>query len=94
MQIIEISALSNGAHRNQTWSGDTIPAGYAAIPDGIFIPDSFPFVDITMDEDGQIVSLTAREVPEPEPTPTPEPTETERLRADVDFLLAMGGYVE
>lgn len=93
MQIIEISALSNGAHRNQTWSGETVPAGYAGIPDGITIPNSFPFVDITMDEDGQIVSLTAREVPEPEPEVV-EPTEAERLRADVDFLLAMGGYVE
>jgi len=24
----------------------------------------------------------------------PEPSETEKLRADVDFLLAMGGYIE
>lgn len=95
MQIIEIAALSNGAHRNQTWHGPTeaIPEGYLAIPDDIEVPESYPFVDITVKK-GKITKLTAREVPEPEPTPAPEPTETERLRADVDFLLAMGGYVE
>lgn len=95
MQIIEITALENGAHRNQTWSGpvSSIPAGYAVIPDGIVIPDSFPFVDIEIGEDGRIIGLTARDMPEPEPVPEPAPTEEEQLRADVDFLLAMGGYV-
>ena len=94
MQIIEIAALSNGAHRNQTWHGpaEAIPEGYLAIPDGIAVPESFPFVDLTVKK-GKITKITAREVPEPEPEVV-EPTDTEKLRADVDFLLAMGGYVE
>ena len=80
MKIIEITALDNGAHRNQTGTFRTIPAGWAMIPDSIDIPDTFPFVDITVD--GQTVtSMTAGIVPEPEPEPEPEPTDTEVLNA-------------
>lgn len=93
MQIIKIEALKNGAHANQTGTFTRIPDGYAVIPDSMAIPDTFPFVDITV-EDGVVTSMTAGVVPEPEPTPDPEPTETEQLRADVDFLLVMGGYAE
>ena len=78
MLIIEITALDNGAHRNQTGTFRTIPAGWAMIPDSMEIPDTFPFVDITVD--GQTVtSMTAGVVPEPEPQPEPEPTDTEVL---------------
>lgn len=70
MNIIEIIALSNGAHRNQTYNGATVPDGWAVIPDGMEIPDTFPFVNLTVD--GQTVtSMTAGVVPEPE---EPEPT--------------------
>ena len=70
MNIIEIIALSNGAHRNQTYNGATVPDGCAVIPEGMAIPDTFPFVNITVD--GQMVtSMTAGIVPEPE---EPEPT--------------------
>lgn len=90
MRVIEIEALSNGAHRNQT--GNAIPEGWAIIPDDVEIPASFPFVDIEV-EDGIVTAMTARSVPEPEPEDV-QPTEIERLRADIDFLLAMGGFVE
>lgn len=90
MRIIEIQALENGAHRNQTGNFSTIPAGWAEIPANITIPETFPFVDLQVD--GQrVVSMAAGVVPEPEPEPEPEPTETEQLRADVDFLAAMAG---
>lgn len=73
MKLIEITALSNGAHRNQTYNGITIPDGWAVIPDGMAVPDTFPFVNLTVD--GQTVtSMTAGIVPEPEPEPEPEPT--------------------
>lgn len=91
MRIIEIMPLPNGGHRNQTVSGAvTVPDGWAVIPEGMAIPETFPFVDIQV-EGNKVVSMTAGVVPEPEPQPEPEPTETEQLRADVDFLAAMAG---
>lgn len=70
MNIIEIIALSNGAHKNQTYNGTTVPDGWAVIPDSMEIPDTFPFVNLTVD--GQTVtSMTAGVIPEPE---EPEPT--------------------
>lgn len=66
MKIIEINQLDNGAHRNQTVNNSfKIPDGWAAIPDNIIIPDTYPFVNI--ETNGQIVvSMTAKEIPEPE----------------------------
>lgn len=90
MIIIEIQALSNGAHRNQTTTSTAIPTGWAEIPADVASPETFPFVDIQV-EGNKVVSMTAGVVPQPEPEPEPEPTETEQLRADVDFLAAMAG---
>lgn len=90
MRIIEIQALDNGAHRNQTGNFSTIPDGWAEIPTDVAIPETFPFVDFVV-AGSKVVSMTAGVVPEPEPEPEPEPTETEQLRADVDFLAAMAG---
>ena len=90
MKIIEIHALDNGAHRNQTTTSTNIPTGWAEIPADVAIPETFPFVDIQVEGD-KVVSMTAVVVPDPEPQPEPEPTETEQLRADVDFLAAMVG---
>lgn len=90
MRIIEIQALDNGAHRNQTTTSTTIPTGWAEIPADVAIPETFPFVDLVV-EGQRVVSMTAGVVPQPEPKPEPEPTETEQLRADVDFLAAMAG---
>ena len=90
MRIVEIQALPNGAHRNQTGNFSAIPAGWAEIPADVAIPETFPFVGLTV-EGNQVVSMTEGVVPAPEPEPEPEPTETEQLRADVDFLAAMAG---
>lgn len=78
MLIIEIAALDNGAHRNQTGTFRTIPDGWAIVPAEIEVPDTFPFVNIEV-EDGVVTSMTAGVVPEPEPMPEPEPTDTEVL---------------
>lgn len=90
MRIIEIKALENGSHRNQTTTSTAIPTGWAEIPADVAIPETFPFVDLVV-MGQRVVSMTAGVVPEPEPEPQPEPTETEQLRADVDFLAAMAG---
>ena len=84
MRIIEIQALDNGAHRNQETTSTRVPDGWAVIPEGMDIPETYPFVDLVV-KGGRVVSMTAGVVPEP------EPTETEQLRADVDFLSAMMG---
>lgn len=79
MIMIEINAQTNGAHRNQTFNG-ALPDGWAIIPDDMTVPDTFPFVDITV-EGETVTSMAAGIVPEPEPEPTPEPTDTEVLNA-------------
>ena len=48
MRIIEITALDNGAHRNQTGTFSAVPDGWAVIPENIVIPDTFPFVSIEL----------------------------------------------
>ena len=83
MNMIEIIALDNGAHRNQTYHG-VLPEGWAIIPDDMEIPDTFPFVDVTAEDiDGvmTVTGMTAGVVPEPAPEPEREPTTDEILNA-------------
>ena len=73
MRIIEITALSNGAHNNQTIYGvypDTfpVPDGWAVIPDGMETPN-FPFGDITVDNQAPPVVTSWTPLPIPEPKP-------------------------
>ena len=87
MRIIEIAALENGAHRNQTCgNGSPVPDGWAVIPEHIVLPDTFPFVNITVDvsdEDGAafVTEMTEGVVPDPEPEdePADEASDTEVL---------------
>lgn len=73
MRIVKIIGFPDGSHQNQTYNGATVPDGWAVIPDNMSIPDTFPFVNLTVD--GQTVtSMTAGTIPEPEPEPDPEPT--------------------
>ena len=51
MRTIEIEALPNGAHNNQTSNINYIPEGYAQIPDDMPIPDTFPFVNIEVGDE-------------------------------------------
>ena len=88
MFIIEIEPLDNGAHRNQSGTFRAIPDGWAEIPSSIEIPDTFPFVDIEV-ENGVVTSMTAGVVPEPEPEPTPEPTQLDRIEAQITYTAMM-----
>ena len=88
MLIIEIEALENGAHRNQTGTFRTIPEGWAKVPSSITIPDTFPFVNIEV-ENGVVTSMTAGVVPEPEPEPEPEPTQLDRVEAQATYTAMM-----
>lgn len=66
MKIIEIKALENGSHRNQTGYITIIPDGWAVIPDEMETPN-FPFGEIETEEKDGVMTVTkwvAGEVPE------------------------------
>lgn len=91
MRIIEINALSNGAHRNQVGSFPVIPTGWAVIPDSMAIPDTFPFVTIVV-QGSTVAAMAAGTVPEPEPQPEPAPTEeddTASMLVDHEYRLTL-----
>ena len=80
MWIIEIAALENGAHRNQSGVVGDVPAGWAAIPDGMEVPDTFPFVHITVDG-GIVTGMTAGVVPDVPDLGSKKPSVEARLTA-------------
>ena len=80
MLIIKISALDNGAHRNQSGSFRTIPDGWAVIPDWMDTPN-FPFGNVEVEDVNGVPTVTGwtpGTIPEPEPV-APEPTTEEIL---------------
>lgn len=83
MRIIEIIALDNGAHNNQTIDDVApetfpVPEGWAIIP-GDMVCENFPFGEITVDESVPpvVTSWIPGEMPEPEPVPEPEQPESD-----------------
>lgn len=64
MRIIKIDAFDDGAHANQDGGISVCPEGWAEIPQGFEVPASFPYVDIVV-ENGVVIEMTARNVPEP-----------------------------
>lgn len=89
MRAIEISALSNGAHRNQTGL-DVLPDGWARIPDEMET-QNFPFGVVTAEEIDGVMTVTGwtpGAIPESEPAPEPEPEPPTDLEARVAALEA------
>ena len=77
MKIVEITALSNGAHRNQNGGVSTVPEGWAVIRGNEEL-ENFPFGNFEVEYiDGVPYmiedSWTPLPMPEPEPIPEPEP---------------------
>lgn len=73
MRIIEIEALDNGAHRNQSYPGFA-PDGWAVIR-GDMETENFPFGEVEVAEIDGVMTVTKwipGVMPEPEPTPEPE----------------------
>ena len=92
MRILEIQALSNGAHRNQAGTFQTIPEGWAVIPEDMKT-GNFPFGEVITEEINGVMTVAkwvAGTIPEVEEAERPI-TETEQLRADVDFIAIMTG---
>lgn len=95
MQILEIAALENGAHNNQTCHG-FLPDGWAVISDDMTL-DAFPFgeVEAAVDEETGLMTVTKwtpGTLPEPDPGPEPGPTveelaaENVQLKAQISSL--------
>ena len=59
MNLIKIDALLSGAHenRNSPWE-TTVPDGWAIIQKNVIIPESFPFVDIEVEEIDGVQTVT------------------------------------
>lgn len=96
MTIIQIDALPNGAHDNQTINDMiSLPEGWAAIPEEIPIPNTFPFVGVEV-EGGTVTALLSGVTPDPDPEPIPIPTPDEdrdALLVDLEYrttLLELG----
>ena len=94
MMMIEIIALANGAHRNQSFNG-VLPDSWAVVPDTLET-ENFPFGEVKAEDvDGvmTVVEWIPSTMPEPEPAPESkaEPTEQEKLRADLDYIAVMTG---
>lgn len=83
MRIIEIAALENGAHRNQTCNTlKVIPEGWAIIPDSM-VTENFPFGEIETQLTNNIYVVT-KWTPGVIPTPE-EPKEPETGLEDVSY---------
>ena len=90
MRIIEITALDNGAHRNQTGTFSTIPSGWAVIPNDMATPN-FPFGEVTVDETQippVVTGWTAETIPEPE---TPSPAKQREEAYNTQAIISFGG---
>lgn len=101
MRIVELEALSTGAHRNQESSLKTVPYGWAVIKEGIELPN-FPFGEPVV-TDGVVTSWIAGEItimpsdaPAPEQPPTLEDLQAENklLRAQVGVLQEQQTFLE
>lgn len=91
MRIIEIQALENGAHRNQTGIFNAIPEGWAVIPDDMETPN-FPFGEVKARKKNGVKTVTdwiAGEIPEE--VDDIAPSEMEQMRADIDYIALMKG---
>lgn len=71
MIMLEIVALDNGAHRNQTYHGN-LPDGWAVIPDGLET-ENFPFGEVEVEEMDGLMTVTKWTPGETPVVPEPEP---------------------
>lgn len=69
MTIIKIQGDIDGSHEYQIYSRPVKPMeGWAIIPEGMEVPESFPFVGVDA-EGGVVTRLTPGTAPKPEPEP-------------------------
>ena len=92
MNLIKIAAYENGAHDNQNGGLSFIPEGWAKIPDNMAIPDTFPFVNITVE--GEIVTSIEenREAYEAAMAKAKKAEKTPSVQDDIDAMLVDQEY--
>lgn len=90
MKIIEIAPLENGAHRNQSDSFRTIPAGWAVIPDSM-TTDNFPFGEVVAEEIDGIMTVTAWTPGVIPATPTLAPVEQREKAYNEERIIEWNG---
>ena len=95
MHIVKIEQNLNGSHDDQLGVGIGIPEGWAIVPEEMQLPETYPFVNIEVEESDEtfvneshekisvyvVTSMTAGKVPEP--TPEPEPVEPKPTQLDM-----------
>lgn len=94
MRLIEITALENGAHRNQMIMGEiVVPDGWAVVPDGLET-ENYPFGTVEVAEIDGVMTVTAwtpGTTPDT-PTPTAEPTaqdDTDAMLIDHEYRITL-----
>ena len=79
MNIIELSALPNGAHRNMdSYVWMVPPEGWAMIPEEMELPETFPFVGVEAEEIDGVMTVTVL-TPGTMPEPDLDPIKTRRI---------------
>ena len=85
MQMLEIIALDNGAHNNQTYHR-VLPEGWAIIRENVSELENFPFGSFDVDYINNTAYMVSGswvpgEMPEPEPEPEEEMSVWDELDA-------------
>lgn len=81
---IKIEAHNNGGHANQS-GGLVTQDGWVTIPDNISIPNTFPFVDIVI-ENGEVTQLSPQTI-QAEDFTNISSEDYESWKAKIDFFL-------
>lgn len=89
MRIIEIAALSNGAHRNQSYPG-FVPDGWAVIPDHMDTPN-FPFGEVVVEKLNGVLTVVEW-IPGIGHEPEQEADEEPSAQDDTDAMLVDHEY--
>lgn len=90
MYMIEILALDNGAHRNQTYHG-VLPEGWAIIREDVSTLQNFPFGSFDVEYINNTAYMVSGSwVPGEMPEPEPEPEEENDVWAQLDAAYMEG----
>ena len=95
MTIVELEALPNGAHRNQTVTElEQLPDGWLVIPEELMDMWEFtaPFADFTVSE-GKITAITPKPAPEPDPEPEPVSEIEQRIAELEDAVIELAAII-
>ena len=88
MIILEILALENGAHRNQSYNG-VLPEGWAIITEEMEPLENFPFGEVEAAEIDGVMTVTKWTPGESPAMEEPKPSQLDVLEAQVTYTAMM-----